>query len=731
MKKGNGGIIISTLRLLLCMTVIMQSMAGSVRAAVSDTVALSVTIDNTAPGPVTNLAAETGALEGSVDLSWIAPYENGSAGGNVAGYTVRCATFSVASLAGDATAWWAHPAAFNALEIPAVLVHAPGTVESNSAPSLDPGVTYYFGIRSFDGASNWSDFDAVMYSSTQTVAMALDLPPAPPAGFAVQTASTFSVTLAWNDMSSSSGYADLEAYRIYRGTTPGTQSFYQNSLSTTSVDTSVVCGTTYYYSLCAADRGPTVFVSNLTQSVTAYVPYPVLPLPPPTGFSVVSLSSFTVSLAWDDMAKRPDHEYFGSYQLSRQDAASGQEIIVSTTGPAYIDLAVTSQTTYYYRVRSITRPPVAMQGAYGEPLTVVILPPVITFIDYTIPKPPAGIKVSADSTRVEISWSITTKNSDGTEYKDPQSYRIYSTNDMYGSWQLKAVVTDTGAQRQSWSEARRGRETTYFKVRALDAYGNESADSMICDTSTEQNIICLSKDCTVTVKIPKSMSDVLYRESAFKEDILIKVDNHTPSGVPGAVASCELSAIRASNDEKISGFKFSKPQANISITYDVARRAAVIANPRLAAATPQSTPELSMFWFNGNEWIKISSTLEEGTLSTFSSRLGKYLLKSSIRATSFTLTKVYPRIFSPNGDGLNDYVEFQFENPQDGNPYGKIYDMRGALVGELKKGSNFNSLIWDGRMSSGDVALPGAYVYQIEVTGAETKTLNGVVILAK
>lgn len=128
---------------------------------------------------------------------------------------------------------------------------------------------------------------------------------------------------------------------------------------------------------------------------------------------------------------------------------------------------------------------------------------------------------------------------------------------------------------------------------------------------------------------------------------------------------------------------------------------------------------------------KLSNEIKDGSLTTYSNRLGKYMVKQSIRSTSFVLNKVYPQTFTPNGDNRNDYVEFQFENPTDSNPQGKIFDLRGALVAELVKGDNYNSLIWDGRINQGEIAPPGVYIYQIEVTGTESKVFNGIVILAK
>lgn len=108
-----------------------------------------------------------------------------------------------------------------------------------------------------------------------------------------------------------------------------------------------------------------------------------------------------------------------------------------------------------------------------------------------------------------------------------------------------------------------------------------------------------------------------------------------------------------------------------------------------------------------------------------------YAMRGALETTTFTLTKVYPQVFSPNGDRRNDHAEFQFENPRDANPVGKIYDLYGAVVAELKKGDAYDALVWDGTTTSGSIAPPGVYVYQIEVTGSESKVISGVIVLAK
>jgi gliding motility-associated-like protein len=111
--------------------------------------------------------------------------------------------------------------------------------------------------------------------------------------------------------------------------------------------------------------------------------------------------------------------------------------------------------------------------------------------------------------------------------------------------------------------------------------------------------------------------------------------------------------------------------------------------------------------------------------------MGEQTINKTLRATTFTMTSVYPQIFTPNGDGRNDHVEFQFDNPMDANTSGKVFDLRGTLVSDLRTGLSYESLMWDGKTTNGSIAPPGTYVYQIEVTGAESKVINGLIVIAK
>jgi len=100
--------------------------------------------------------------------------------------------------------------------------------------------------------------------------------------------------------------------------------------------------------------------------------------------------------------------------------------------------------------------------------------------------------------------------------------------------------------------------------------------------------------------------------------------------------------------------------------------------------------------------------------------------------SGFELNEGYPRprIFTPNGDGINEEVTFNYQNDNLSSIVCWIYDIKGSVVRQLDiEGlEEEGGFTWDGRDENKEVAPSGIYVYQIEVQG---QSINGTIVLAK
>ena len=101
----------------------------------------------------------------------------------------------------------------------------------------------------------------------------------------------------------------------------------------------------------------------------------------------------------------------------------------------------------------------------------------------------------------------------------------------------------------------------------------------------------------------------------------------------------------------------------------------------------------------------------------------------AISIGDLTFTGVFPRIFTPNGDGYNDKAVFHFTNPEQLPLAGTVYDITGAEIASLAQGSDPASLlIWDGKDSEGRIVPGGIYLYKIDFQG---KVITGTVVVAR
>jgi len=350
------------------------------------------------------------------------------------------------------------------------------------------------------------------------------------------------------------------------------------------------------------------------------------------------------------------------------------------------------------------------------------------------PRQPAGIKgiLSADGKKMTISWSGVNKNEDGTACSDLAGYNIYRASVVDGEYILVRSVAEGGSLMWTDPENIKG-QIFYYMVKAKDTVGNLSKISMIVDSSEDINIIAVNTDDMSTrVVIPKDIKQILYKENnSYGDDVIIEVLRNKEEESGRVIKSYSFLAEKGQTGEEIKNFVFDRPLARISLTYEVEN-----GYVKRASSVPENraSDQLALFWFNGLEWMKLGGEVDEAMhlVSIKSKRIGKYMIKESLRASSFVIESIQPdKIFTPNGDGWNDYFEITYANPKDGNVSGKIYDLKGALVAGMEKGASDYTLKWEGKDANGNPAPGGVYIYQIEVSGPENKVINGTVVVAR
>lgn len=136
---------------------------------------------------------------------------------------------------------------------------------------------------------------------------------------------------------------------------------------------------------------------------------------------------------------------------------------------------------------------------------------------------------------------------------------------------------------------------------------------------------------------------------------------------------------------------------------------------------------LSVYQWFSNRWNKLGGDLDIAN-RTISLSLNHFSVFALMYNTVPDFKGAKPNPFTPNNDGINDYVEIRFDNPSNDEVKLSIFDMPGHLEWNKEYAAGTNSVRWDGKNFSGRIVESGAYIYQVEV-GA--RVVNGIVAIAK
>ncbi len=135
-----------------------------------------------------------------------------------------------------------------------------------------------------------------------------------------------------------------------------------------------------------------------------------------------------------------------------------------------------------------------------------------------------------------------------------------------------------------------------------------------------------------------------------------------------------------------------------------------------------SAANLSLYGLQGPNWLLLGPRQWNSTLHTVSgpgSRFATYALFLSAGNAPADL-RPRRRILTPNGDGINDTVDFTgigLETVQ-------IFDVKGQRIKTLQP----SNLAWDGTDESGRIVESGLYLYQYTSQG---ERVSGVILIAK
>ena len=188
----------------------------------------------------------------------------------------------------------------------------------------------------------------------------------------VATAGVGQVSLTWEAASFEPGYP-ITNYRVFRGTAPGTATFFANAgTSIAYIDTAVTAGQTYYYQVSAVNG----FGEGLRSNEDSATPTATAPSPP-QGL-VATAGVLQVGLTWE-VPLSDGGSPITNYRVHRG-TTPGTAVFLADAGTSvsYTDTAVMAGVTYYYQVsaeNAIGEGPLSNEDSSTPTIEIQILAP--------------------------------------------------------------------------------------------------------------------------------------------------------------------------------------------------------------------------------------------------------------------------------------------------------------------------------------------------------------------
>lgn len=687
------------------------------------------------PGSVISLSAVTKST-GTLELAWTAPGLDGFLGA-VTGGLYRIDVSSDASHVFDPTVY--------AAEFSTSVT--PGDPQAYVLTGLQPNTTYYARVYLGDARRVIAERSAGSADSTLA-----NLPAAP----ALSGVFSSSVTFSWAlPAGGAEGYSLDGSSTAFGALFPGgvlrSSSTPEGTVLTLTV-AGLYPGTTYYFRLASLNWQADV---NFGAVIAACTLPGTGPLPIENLASVRDAAGRRLLFSWTN----PDYpDRAGvlvqmstapmSYPLAPGAAYAdgallpdGSRVLASAAASSQLHGGLALNATYYYRFSS--QDAAHSYSVFVATECILDLPPMS----------PAGLQasLSPDRSAITLSWAGVTSNLDGSAFRNAAEpmelarYDVYrATGVIRPGWTLVASVPVSS---QSVTVPVPDQSAVYYyRVASADTAGAPGV-SMVVDT--QKNLYALAPDQVSRLKIPAALSGVVAAAgNPSGHPLFFAARERTTDEGGKVIKSVEFAPVRAPDGAEVTGFRVDSPDMDIVLRYDIldgqvvpssVKAAASGAAPAAAAQGPaayvpasDAASSLGVYWFNGKDYVKVFGSVDPAgqTVTVRSALPGSYQIRSLARTggVSFDVKQMSNKVITPNGDGLNDYVTFTLDNPRDSAFSGKIYDLTGAFVADMRPGRQVaDSLEWDGK--AGGATVPrGVYVYQIK---AEGKTFNGTIVVIR
>lgn len=453
--------------------------------------------------------------------------------------------------------------------------------------------------------------------------------------------------------------------------------------------------------LTTNDSAATPYVYGVTVQTTGDINAPVWTgdINLKTYLSVMDSGAYSATLTWNSVADSS----VVVYHIQKKTGGSDWEQVDTTLALTYQFSGLSNTNTYRFRIK-----PVDISNNEGDWKECYDDTPPVWTPDYKIKE--SGFFVEDNKTKISVivSWNTASDNTG--------DFIFYEVESKTGNaeWEKETFTSLNLYEKKDFD----GNSANGFSVRARDVAGNFTNWSEITISRIASGEINEEGGRVALDDFDGNSANDAYVElpkNAVKKKVSFRIYRYPND-------EYEFKMLDAETGKAIEPAVFNGP-VTISVPY---KKSVVLSQG-------WNEEELGIYYFDGIKWLAIGGVVDR-TNTIVKARVFHFTVFRVSKARSankgeFNVT-VNPAVFTPNTDGINDSVRFDFVLGDD--LLGKdgiitIYDAGGKVVKVIGT-QQATSVVWDGSDGTGGLLESGLYLYVVSMSG---KTQTGSVVIAR